>query len=294
VSARPSARAVLHFVLHVLVDFYKNQGLLLAGAVAYYMLLAVVPLFALVLIGLSHLMPEAELLATVRAHLALLVPGHADALVTQISAVIGERKVFGVVGIGVLVFFAATAFTMLEKAMAVIFHRRTAAHRRHPVVSALIPFAFISFLALGILLVTVVSAALQTGTQSELDVLVFHVRLGTTSAIFLYVAGISGLVAMLSAVYMVMPVGRIAPKHALVGGIVATTLWELARHVMVWYFKTLSLVNVVYGSLATAVVALLGFEIAAIILLLGAQVIAELEHRRPDPEHEDPLHDAAD
>jgi YihY family inner membrane protein len=138
-------------------------------------------------------------------------------------------------------------------------------------------------LAVGILLVTIVSAALQTGPQNELDVLVFHVRLGTTSAIFLYFAGIGGLVAMLSAVYMVMPVGRIAPKHALVGGVVATTLWELARHVMVWYFKTLSLVNVVYGSLATAVVALLGFEIASIILLLGAQVIAELEHRRPDP-----------
>jgi membrane protein len=35
---------------------------------------------------------------------------------------------------------------------------------------------------------------------------------------------------------------------------------------------------VIYGSLATAVVALLSIEIAVIILLLGAQVIAEFEH----------------
>ncbi len=34
----------------------------------------------------------------------------------------------------------------------------------------------------------------------------------------------------------------------------------------------------IYGSLATAVVALLSIEIAVIILLLGAQVIAEFEH----------------
>jgi membrane protein len=47
--------------------------------------------------------------------------------------------------------------------------------------------------------------------------------------------------------------------------------------VLVWYFGTLSLVKVVYGSLATAIVALLTIEVAAMILLLGAQVIAEYE-----------------
>ena len=35
-----------------------------------------------------------------------------------------------------------------------------------------------------------------------------------------------------------------------------------------WYFTTLSLVNLIYGSLASAVVVLLSFEVAAIILLI--------------------------
>ena len=39
------------------------------------------------------------------------------------------------------------------------------------------------------------------------------------------------------------------------------------------------MVNLIYGSFATAVVALLSIEVAAVILLLGAQVIAELERR---------------
>jgi uncharacterized BrkB/YihY/UPF0761 family membrane protein len=47
--------------------------------------------------------------------------------------------------------------------------------------------------------------------------------------------------------------------------------------VLVWYLGTLSQVTVVYGSLATAVVVLLSLEIAATLLLLGAQVIAEYE-----------------
>ncbi len=82
---------------------------------------------------------------------------------------------------------------------------------------------------------------------------------------------------LLTALYLIMPVGHIAIRHALVGGFVAALLWELTRHLLVWYFNTLSLVNIVYGSLATSVVVLLSFEAAAIILLFGAQVIAEFE-----------------
>ena len=41
--------------LEVPATFRRTQGLLMAGAIAYYTLLSLVPLFALLLIGLSHL-----------------------------------------------------------------------------------------------------------------------------------------------------------------------------------------------------------------------------------------------
>jgi len=95
--------------------------------------------------------------------------------------------------------------------------------------------------------------------------------------LLLYLVGVLGLVLMLTAIYLVVPVGRLSFKHALVGGVTAAVLWEAARHIMVWYFRTLSMVNVIYGSFATVVVVLLSLEMAALILLLGAQVIAEFE-----------------
>ena len=42
------------FALQVLKAFRANQGLLLAGAVAYYALLSMVPLLILIVIALSH------------------------------------------------------------------------------------------------------------------------------------------------------------------------------------------------------------------------------------------------
>jgi membrane protein len=81
---------------------------------------------------------------------------------------------------------------------------------------------------------------------------------------------------------------RITFRHALIGGITATILWEITRRVLVWYYAVISMVNLIYGSLATVVVALLSIEVIALILLLGAQVIAELE-RKPDELTEESL-----
>jgi membrane protein len=92
-------------------------------------------------------------------------------------------------------------------------------------------------------------------------------------------------------VYLVMPVGRLSLRHALLGGVTAALLWEITRHVLAWYYATLSKVSVVYGSLTTAIVVLLSLEIAATLLLLGAQVISEFERidRPEEPAAANPL-----
>jgi uncharacterized BrkB/YihY/UPF0761 family membrane protein len=74
-----------------------------------------------------------------------------------------------------------------------------------------------------------------------------------------------------------MPVVHITFRRALIGGVAATILWEITRRVLVWYYSIISMVNLIYGSFATAVVALLSTEAIALIVLFGAQVIAELE-----------------
>lgn len=87
----------------------------------------------------------------------------------------------------------------------------------------------------------------------------------------------AGEILVVASIYLVMPVGRLSLRHALIGGASAALLWELTRHALVWYFATLSSVNVVYGSLTTAIAVLLSLEVLAGLLLFGAQVISEYE-----------------
>jgi len=178
--------------------FQRSQGFLLAGAVAYYTLLAIVPLSVVLLVGLSHVVDEHRLLDTVASNLQLVIPGQTAAVTAQVESFLAHREVVGIVGLLALVFFSSTAFTVIESAMATIFHHRTATQHRHFLVSALLPY-------------------------------LFAVR---SVSVFGYA-------------------------------------WPPAGLLMVWYFAKLSMVNVIYGAMA-----------AAIILLLGGEVIAEIDRAR--------------
>ena len=279
ISAR--ARYVLdhpwRFVRQVVTGFRANQGFLLAGAVAYYTLLSIVPMFALILVLLSQFSATPALLTTLDEYLVLVAPGQAEALVAQIGVFLENWQVVGVAGLILLLFFSSVAFTVLENAMSVIFFHRVAVNRRHFLVSAVIPYIYISLLAAGMLLVNAVSGGLAALDARSVTILGRVWSLNGSEALLIYMFGVVGEIALLTSLYLVMPVGRLAWRHALIGGVTAALLWEITRHIMVWYFSTLSVVNLVYGSFAATILILLSLEAAAIILLLGAQVIAEYE-----------------
>jgi YihY family inner membrane protein len=266
-----------HFFLNVLRSFRENQGLLLAGAIAYHTLLSVVPMLILTLIVLSHFIEEYKLLQTVSTHLGMIIPSYAATLTAQVAVFLDHREVIGIIGVLVMLFFSSLAFTMLENAMSVIFLHRSRVQRRHFLISAVIPYIYIFLLGLGLLVVSFIAGVLDSSGNMPLTIFGWSLTLKGAPGTSLYLFGVIGEVFMLTSIYLVMPVGRITFRHALVGGICATILWEITRRVLVWYYSTLTLVNLIYGSLAATVITLFSIEIAAVILLFCAQVIAELD-----------------
>jgi membrane protein len=276
----PARKILTHpgaFAVQTLRAFRANQGLLLAGAVAYYALLSIVPLLILIVIALSNVVDPAELLDTLRRYLEWLVPGQSMSVINELAHFLEHRELLGWTLSVTMLFFSSLAFTVLENAMSVIFVHRVAIRRRRFLVSALLPYCYILCLGLGMLVVTLVAGALQVIGAESIQLFGHRWSLGGLSGALLYAVGVGGEIFVLTSLYLVMPVGRLSLRHALIGAVVAAFLWEITRHVLVWYFASLSKVGIVYGSFATAIVVLLSLEIAATLLLLGAQVISEYE-----------------
>ncbi|WP_136254383.1 YihY/virulence factor BrkB family protein [Onishia niordana] len=266
------------FVWRVLKAFLRNRGILLAGGVGYNVLLSIVPLFALLCVLLTHVANEQHLLDVLSLQANHLTPTHASILLDAVQTLLESRDAIGLIGLPVLLIFSSFAFRMLEDCMAIIFHHPDHAAKRSVWVSVLLPYAFILVLGTGLLALTLLVSTIDALNDAMLAIFGTNLPLASLSEPALNLISFLGMFAMFSAIYKVLPVVHIALRRALVGGFVAALLWEGVRQLLVVYFASLSLVNVVYGSLATIIIVLLTLEVGAIILLLGAQVIAELEH----------------
>lgn len=270
-------RHPLAFLLRVWRGMRRNQAFLMAGALAYNALLSIVPFFALMLLTLSFFMDEEGLLTTLTSTVEIVVPGQSAVIIEQLRGLLAGRENLGWVAIAMLLFFSTSAFLVLERALERIFQHRSGLVRRHFLVSAVIPYLYMLVIGAGLGILTIgtsMIAALEPHLPQSIVVLLPH---DGQPAPVLAVGLLLLEVILFSSIYWVMPAGRISPAAALVGGTAAALLWEIVRRSLAWYFASISIVNVVYGSLTAVIIALLLLEIGGVILLAGAQVIAEYE-----------------
>ena len=280
IISKSAERVVNHpveFALQVLKGFSDNQGMFLAGAIAYYALLSLVPLLILSAILLSHWVDPQELLNTMGHYLEWLVPSQSQAVLADVSDFLDNQIKIGAVLVLTMLFFSSLAFSILEKAMAVIFAHHKSVRKRHFLTSAVLPYCFVVSMLFVLLIVTIATIAIQSMDQTMIHLFHRNWSLHGLSGVMLYALGLTIKILILTSIYLVLPIDRMKLQHALIGGITATLLWEIIHSILIWYFTTLSKASVVYGSLTTAVVALFSMEIAAALLLLGAQVISEYE-----------------
>lgn len=261
-STTRTVRRTQSFIRRVLRHFLRNHGVLLAGGVGYNVLLSAIPLLALLGVLLTHVVPEGQLMAVMHIQARHFASGYADLILDAVQAFMDSRDVIGLVGIPVMLIFSSAAFRGLEDSIAIIFQQPDMPLRSFWV-SAAMHYVFIAVLGIGMLALTLLFGLAE----------LFYERPG----IILYPLSFVSVFILFSAIYKVLPIVSIALPRAVIGGFVAAVLWEGTRLTLMYYMQNVSFVNVIYGSLATIIILLITLEIGAIILLLGAQVIAELE-----------------
>ena len=255
----------------------RNRALLLSGALAYNALLTLIPFFTLLLLVLSSFMDEAHLVGALKANLEILLPGESDLVVDQVMSILEHREVISWFTVLFLLFFSGSAFMVFQNAMSLIFEHRFLVWQRTRLMSFVIPWLYSLLLGAGFVVLALVTAALTALKRQDVTLFGGEVPLTGISTGLLHVFGFLTEVLIFTSLYVIMPVGGLRVRQALVGGVAAALLWEPIRHLLGWYFETFSAVNVVYGSVGTVVITLILMEIGALIILFGAQIIAEYE-----------------
>ncbi len=80
--------------------------------------------------------------------------------------------------------------------------------------------------------------------------------------------------------YLVMPNVRVSLMHGLVGALVASFLFEMAKRGFQTYLKNFADYEVVYGALAALPIFLIWIYLSWVVALIGAEVVAVLQQKK--------------
>lgn len=253
----------------------KDRVGLLAAGVAFYGLLALFPAIAAV-IAISGLLIEPSKIVAQLNSLSGLMPEEVITIITkQATSVAGSREgglgFAAVLGLLIAFYSASKGMASLIQGLNVAYDEKES---RGFVKRMLVTFALTLLLIAGLICGLAATLAMPA-------ILAF-VDMGPVVATLINAALWVGLIALtifgLSVLYRFAP-SRDTPewKWVSVGAVVGCLLWIVASASFAFYVSNFSYYNESFGALAGVVVLLIWFWISAYIILMGAELNAELE-----------------
>ena len=261
----------------VLWSIPENRILSTSGSVAFFALLAVFPGIAAI-VSLYGLFADAS---TIGKHLSLLsgfLPGGVLQLIAEQITLISSQgnETLGtafVVGLLIALGSANSGMAALFDALNVVYdEREKRSLLRFYAVTFLFTLAGIGFIILAITGVVVLPLILKfvglaSTTEWLLTILRWPILLVT-------------IVVSLACIYRYGPSRRDARwRWVTWGSIFGAVLWIAASMLFSWYVATFDSYNKTYGSLGAGVGFMVWLWISAVIVLLGGELNAEMEHQ---------------
>jgi membrane protein len=271
------ARGWKDILLRVYSNISEHRILALAAGVTYYSLLAIFPALA-ALVAIYGLFSNPASIAKHLDQLGGFLPGGAIELaheqLTRVSSKGGQTLGWTfIVGLAISLWSANAAMKSLFDTLNIVHgEQEKRSFIKLNVISLGFTLAGIAFVLLSLGAVVVVPVVLNYLDLSNFADLL--VRIARWPAMFVVLA------LALACIYRFGP-SRTAPRWRWVtwGSVIATVLWIVASLLFSWYAAKFGTFNATYGSLGAVIGFMTWLWISAIVILLGAEIDAEMEHQ---------------
>jgi len=257
----------------VVKDFLDDQCLIRASALAFSTLLSIVPFFALAFAVLKGFGVQNTLEPFILEQVAAGSHEIVDTIVTYIN----NTKV-GAIGAVGLVFLVVTVLSLLgtiEEAFNVIWGVREtrSLYRKFS--------DYLSVLVSGpVLLLAAVSATTTIESQAFVQWLMDSTYLGDVLVLLFHLVPFISIWIALVFLYMFIPNTRVRFRSALVGGVIAGTIWQGAQWGYITFQVGVAKYNAIYGTLSVLPVFMVWLYTSWLIVLLGGEVVYAHQHIR--------------
>lgn len=255
------------------VDFFRDGGLMLAGSISYFTMMAIVPFCLLLVAIFGHFLGDnEELLKFFSAKLEDFFPKITHEITNELRKIISYR------GIGQFTFIlygllSYQLFSSLETAINVIFKTKV---KRHFIISLVLSLFIITLIIAFILISFGATSAISM--LKTLQEFFPDLKVGkATSFLIRFVVPLILVFLTVTTLYIFLPKKRVRIRCALSGALFTAILLEAAKHIFTLYVVKVVKLGTIYGPLSAFVIFLLWVFYSSCIFLIGAEVVYNLE-----------------
>jgi membrane protein len=257
-------------VKELVVKFFDDRCPIFASALSFSSLLSIVPFLAIVFAILKTMNLHTSLTPVILSNVA----AGSHEIVASILRYINNTRVasLGIIGIVALLLTVMATLDTVENAFNQICELNQEKAYHHKLRDYLI-------VIFSIPLLIALSASITTSLQHQ-DVVRWFLRLpgfGRLLLMFFRLAPYLSIWIALVCLFKFIPNTRISIRNALVGGLLAGTIMQMAQMVYIHFQFGVSRYNAVYGTLALLPVFMIWIYTSWVIILAGMEIVWHLQ-----------------
>jgi len=250
-------------------DFFKDGGIVRAGSIAYFTMMALIPfsLFLVTVFGylLGHYHGFYQFLANI---LMNFFPEITSEVTKQLGKLIAFKGI-GKLSLVLYGILSMPAFYSFENALHVIFKVK----KKRPLYWSFVLSLIVITLLSTVLVVSFLATSLIPLLRTLRDFFP-ELRVGLiTGFLIRYVVPFFMVLLITMLFYIFLPRTRVKVYHAFIGALFTTIFLEIAKHIFAWYVGTVVNLGTIYGPLTAFFVFLLWVFYSSSIFLIGAEVV---------------------
>ena len=253
--------------------FFTHQGFFLAAGLSFYFLICLVPLLFLVVSLAGFVLSSETATRQVIEQLSQIVPVYQREITRTLHRIVATRRLSGLLGTLILVLFSTQLFAALRLVLNRILGVRARSFWRGMLFDIAM-IVVIGVLFLATIAVTAVFAWFKTFVFRPAGVPIHWTDWMSIGL------GLGFSTAMYFVIYRFFPHRRIFWGAALAGALLASVLWEAAKHLLRLYIAEFGLYDQIYGPLGVLVAFTMFVYYSAVVFVLGAEMVAALERQR--------------